>query len=114
MCYQLATIPARVTERQLEMAKNQLLSQLVLLGESRDLALEEMAKLLLQHNTVTLPSDLLRGAESVTLDGLRRVSAEMLRHPLTLVVYGNTTGMPDGEKILKLVQGLHRKNCGPL
>lgn len=112
MLYQAATIPARVSARDLEMAKNQLMSQLVLLGEARDLALDESAKLLLQHNTVTLPSDLMRGAELVTLDDLRRVCAAMVKEPVTLVVFGNTANVPDAAKASQIIQALHRKHCG--
>jgi processing peptidase subunit alpha len=111
MMYQAATIPARVSERDVEMAKNQLMSQLVLLAEARDIALDESAKQLLQHNTVILPEDLLKGAGKITLDDIRRVCKEFLATPPTLVVYGNTEKVPDVAQVSKTVTSLHKRYC---
>mmetsp|Transcript_37825 Transcript_37825/g.116887 ORF Transcript_37825/g.116887 Transcript_37825/m.116887 type:complete len:326 (-) Transcript_37825:119-1096(-) len=111
MMYQAATIPARITEKDVEMAKNQLMSQLVLLAEARDIALDECSKLLLQHDSVVLPDDILRGAEKITLGDIQRVCKDFLATPPTLVVYGNTDGVPTAEQVTTIVQGLHKRHC---
>jgi processing peptidase subunit alpha len=112
MIFQAGTIPARVTEKDVEMAKNQLMSQLVLLAEARDISLDECGKQLLQHDTVTLPEDILKGAEKITLQDIRRVCKEFLNTPPTFVVYGNTNGMPTQEEVSQRVLACHKRFCG--
>ena len=110
MLYQAATIPERITDRDVEMARNQLLSQLVLLGEARDTALDEASKLLLQHDTVTLPEDLMRGAEKVTLADFRRVSKTMLESAPTVVVYGNVADQMPFEQVSVMLKEFGRRH----
>lgn len=94
MMYQAATIPERIDNEHLTMAKNQLLSQLILLGEARDLFLEDQGKMVLLHNQVQHAADLMKGCEKVTMSDLKRVCRSLFKHRSTYVVYGNTEGVP--------------------
>lgn len=110
LLFQAASIPDRIESGHWEMAKNQLLSQLILLGESRDLCLEEAGKYLLLHDRLLLTEELLAGTAKLTLKDLERVCARMLEEPATFVVYGNTKGlMTDGKKITEALAAIQRK-----
>lgn len=109
MLYQASTIPERISPSDIEMARNQLMSQLVLLGETRDIAMDETARNLLLHDQLVLPSDLMAGAERVTLDDIRRVCKRMLEEPLTYVVYGDTHRLPDAAQASSMLKAMERK-----
>lgn len=97
--YQSSSIAQRVTKEHLEMAKNQLMSQLILLGEGREQLLNDMGFNLVVHNHLITPQETMHGSRAVTLADLKRVAAEMMERPVTFVVYGNTDGMPSYEKV---------------
>ncbi|CCW69322.1 unnamed protein product [Phytomonas sp. Hart1] len=99
MIFQAATIPQRVSEEYLEMAKNQLSSQLILLGESREQMLSDMGFNLLVQNHVITTQETIRGSAGVTLENLEEVCAKMIKKPVTFAVYGETKGMPTQEKL---------------
>ncbi|CCW63667.1 unnamed protein product [Phytomonas sp. EM1] len=99
MIFQAATIPQRVSEEYLEMAKNQLSSQLILLGESREQLLSDMGFNFLVQNHVITTQETMRGSASVTLESLEEVCAKMIQKPVTFAVYGETKGMPTQEKL---------------
>lgn len=104
MIDQLASIPDRVTEFHWDMAKNQLLAQLVLLTENREFALEEHGKNLLLGDHVQHSEDLIAGTAKVTLADLRRVCDTMAKDPIVYAVYGNTEPMPDYDEVSKRVK----------
>lgn len=99
MLYQSSSIAQRVTKDHLEMAKNQLMSQLILLGEGREQLLNDMGFNLVVHNHLITPEETMRGSQAVSLDDLKRVTGEMIGRPATFVVYGDTEGMPSYEKL---------------
>lgn len=92
MFRQACTIPQRVTTEHLEMAKNQLMSQLILLGEGREQLLNDMGFNLVVHDYLITPKETMKGASAVTLEDLARVSSEMIQRPFTFVTYGDATG----------------------
>lgn len=110
LIFHAATIPERVDDSHWEMAKNQLMSQLILLGETRDLYLEEAGKYLLLHDKLLLAQELLEGTQKLTLKDLQRVCDRMLQDPVTFVVYGNTKGViTDPAKITEHLHAVQRK-----
>ena len=109
MMAQAATIPERVTEQHWEMAKNQLMSQLILLGETRDILVEEAGKMMLNHGKFLVAEDLVKGTSSLTLNDLRRVCDRMMNDPITLVVYGNTNKLPDVATVSDRLQAAQRQ-----
>ncbi|EPY24713.1 mitochondrial processing peptidase [Strigomonas culicis] len=92
MMQQGASIAARVTDYHLEMAKNQLRSQLILLGEGREQLLNDMGFNMLVHNFMITPAETMEGSAKVTQESLKRVARELVERPLTFVVYGETKG----------------------
>lgn len=112
MMFQAATISERVLASDLEMAKNQFLSQLVLLSDSRDVACDEAGKNLLLHNALVTPEDLMKGAEGVTMDDLRRCMSEMIQKKPALVVYGNTKDIGSLDDVWGKVQSMHNSEKG--
>lgn len=104
MKFQALTIADRISERDLQMAKNQMLSQLVMLGESREQLLSDMGLNLLIHDYTITPKATAEGARHVTMDGLRRVSQALVRSPPSLAVYGATASVPSFEGLKKYFQ----------
>jgi processing peptidase subunit alpha len=111
MAFQLATIADRLTDEHLAMAKNQLLSQMILLGEARDQLVEDQAKMLLLHGTTLTAADLIKGTNTVTMADLRRVCKELLESKLTYVCYGNTEKLPAADKLSEQILAMNRKYC---
>ncbi|KAG5494457.1 hypothetical protein GH5_02479 [Leishmania sp. Ghana 2012 LV757] len=95
MIHQAASISQRITPGHLEMAKNQLSSQLILLGEGREQLLNDMGFNLLVHDYTITPQETMQGSAQVTMERLHHVCAQLLEHPVTFAVYGETKGMPD-------------------
>lgn len=108
MMYQSATVAERVSESDLEMAKNQFLSQLVLLSDARDVACDEAGKNLLLHNALVTPDELMKGADKVTMNDLRRCMSEMIQNRPALIVYGNTSEIGSVDDVWTRVKNLHK------
>lgn len=94
MLHQSLTISDRISEHHLQMAKNQMCSQLILLGETRDQLLSDMGLNLLVHNYAITPQETAEGTSRVTMEDLRRVSKEVVASPPALAVYGSTKSVP--------------------
>ncbi|RNF00301.1 mitochondrial processing peptidase alpha subunit [Trypanosoma rangeli] len=109
MVYQTASICQRVSPLHLEMAKNQLRSQLILLGEGREQLLSDMGFNMVVHNHIITANETVEGTQHITIDGLKRVCAEIIRRPLTFVVYGETTNMPSHEKLEEAVRKMYER-----
>ena len=110
MLYQLASMSQRVTEAQLQMAKNQLISQLVLLGESREMIVEEMGKNLLLHDHITTSDELLKGTETVTIDDLHKACKEaILGKRMAYSVFGNLERLPNHSETDAALQQIFKK-----
>lgn len=107
--YQFASIPDRIDASQLEMAKNQLCSQLVLLGEGREQLLSDTGFNLVLHDYAILEDEVLKGTESVTMADIRRVCDGMVQKPITFAVYGETAGIPEHAVLEQQVRALHTK-----
>lgn len=107
MLYQSASICQRVSNEHLEMAKNQLSSQLILLGEGREQLLNDMGFNLVVHNHVITPQETISGSANITLPALQRVCDQMIERPVTLAVYGETKGMPTYPKLTEALKQLH-------
>ncbi|CBH09484.1 metallo-peptidase, Clan ME, Family M16, putative [Trypanosoma brucei gambiense DAL972] len=109
MIYQAASICQRVSPTHLEMAKNQLRSQLILLGEGREQLLSDMGFNLVVHNHIITATETMEGTRNITLDDLKRVCADMIKKPLTFTVYGDTTKMPSHESLEETVRKTYEK-----
>jgi processing peptidase subunit alpha len=106
----LATMSQRLTQAQLDMAKNQFMSQLVLLGEARETTLEEMGKTLLVHDHVNTSNELLQGAQKVTLADISRVSRECIEgKKMSYSVFGNIEGLPDVDATNATLQAMFKR-----
>eukprot|EP00796_Vickermania_ingenoplastis_P010569 gene10569-7339_t len=104
MLHQCATIPDRISDHHLQMAKNQMLSQLIVLGETREQLLSDMGLNLLVHNYMITPKETAEGASTVTMESLRRVSREILDSPPALAVYGATKTIPTYEQLQAMIR----------
>ncbi|KAG5495237.1 hypothetical protein JKF63_02292 [Porcisia hertigi] len=100
MVYQSASISQRITPVHLEMAKNQLSSQLILLGEGREQLLNDMGFNLLVHDYTITPQETIKGSAQVTMEGLHHVCSSLIEHPVTFAVYGETKGMPEYKQLV--------------
>lgn len=92
--YQVASMSQRVTAQHLEMAKNQLCSQLILLGEGREQLLNDMGFNLLVHDYMITPQETMEGSARVRMSDLQRVCSNLVERPPTFAVYGETKGLP--------------------
>lgn len=101
---QALRISQSIKEEDLQRAKNQLMSQIILLGEGREQLLNDMGFNMLLHNFVITPKETMEGAAGVTAADMRRVHKQLLQNPLTYVVCGETTNIPSLEMINKTVQ----------
>lgn len=104
MLDQSATIAERITDHHLEMAKNQMCSQLILLGEGREQLLSDMGLNLLVHQHVIAPVETAEGAKRVTMADMRRVSNEILKSPPALSVYGSTKPLMKYDEVTAYLQ----------
>ncbi|KPA84334.1 putative mitochondrial mitochondrial processing peptidase alpha subunit [Leptomonas pyrrhocoris] len=104
MIYQGSSISQRVTADHLEMAKNQLSSQLILLGEGREQLLNDMGFNLLVHNHTITPQETIRGSAQVTMEGLRHVCSQLIERPVTFAVYGETKEMPEYSQLTEALK----------
>ncbi|KPI86051.1 putative Mitochondrial processing peptidase alpha subunit [Leptomonas seymouri] len=104
MLHQGSSISQRLTADHLEMAKNQLSSQLILLGEGREQLLNDMGFNLLVHNYMITPQETLRGSAQVTMEGLQQVCSQLIERPVTFVVYGETKGMPEYSQLTEALK----------
>ena len=111
MTFQLGTISARVTQEMVDMAKNQMRSQLILLGEGREQLLTDMGNNLLSHNYIATATDIMAGTERITVGDLERVCERLVQTPLTYAIYGNTkaAGLPTYDDAVKGVRNAYRK-----
>ncbi|EPY40034.1 mitochondrial processing peptidase [Angomonas deanei] len=109
MMQQGASISKRVTNAHLEMAKNQLSSQLILLGEGREQLLNDMGFNMVVHNHIVTPAETMEGSKLVTLENLQKVCDEMIQKPITFAVHGETRGMPSHEKLEETMRTLYAK-----
>ncbi|ORC87210.1 mitochondrial processing peptidase alpha subunit [Trypanosoma theileri] len=109
MIYQAASICQRVSPEHLEMAKNQLRSQLILLGEGREQLLSDMGFNMVVHNHIITANETVEGTRDITLSGLKRVCADMVRKPLTFAVYGETRNMPSHAKLEEALRKTYEK-----
>ncbi|KAK7195958.1 metallo-peptidase, Clan ME, Family M16 [Novymonas esmeraldas] len=98
--FQAASISQRLTPVHLEMAKNQLSSQLILLGEGREQLLNDMGFNLLVHDYTITPQETIKGSSQVTMERLHRVCAQLMERPLTFAVYGETSEMPEYSQLV--------------
>lgn len=104
MKFQALTIAERIAPRDLQMAKHQMLSQLVMLGESREQLLSDMGLNLLIHDYTITPKATAEGAKQVTMEGLQRVSKALVQSPPSLAVYGATASVPSFEELREYFQ----------
>ena len=104
MIYQASSISQRVTAEHLEMAKNQLCSQLILLGEGREQLLNDMGFNLLVHNHMITPQETIHGSAQVTMEGLKQVCARLVERPVTFAVYGETKSMPEYSQLTETIK----------
>lgn len=109
MVFQVSTIGQRLTPTHLEMAKNQLASQLILLGEGREQLLSDMGFNLVVHDHIITPRETITGSANVTLEGLQRVCTEMLARPPTVAVYGETKGIPSYGELVSSFKHLSKR-----
>jgi processing peptidase subunit alpha len=113
MAFQLGTIGCRVTQDMVDMAKNQMRSQLILLGEGREQLLTDMGNNLLSHHYIATATDIMQGTERVTVKELERVCERLVQTPLTYAVYGNTkaAGLLDYDRAVASVRAAYAKHA---
>lgn len=104
MLHQSLTIGERITDYHLQMAKNQMLSQLVLLGENREQLLTDMGLNLLVHDYTITREGTIAGASLVTMENLQRVSKEILKAPPSFAAYGCTDNVPTFDQLQAVIQ----------
>lgn len=109
MQFQALTIADRISDRDLQMAKHQMLSQLVMLGESREQLLSDMGLNLLIHDYTITPNTTAEGAKQVTMEGLTRVSKDLVRSPPSLAVYGAISSVPTFDGLKRYFQSRTKK-----
>ncbi|KAH8617349.1 Insulinase (Peptidase family M16) Peptidase M16 inactive domain [Trypanosoma vivax] len=109
MIYQSASICQRVSPTHTEMAKNQLRSQLILLGEGREQLLSDMGFNLVVHNHIITATETMEGTRSITLDDMKRVCATMMEKPLTFAVYGECTKMLSHTELEEVVRKKYKQ-----
>lgn len=109
MQFQALTIADRISDRDLQMAKHQMLSQLVMLGESREQLLSDMGLNLLIHDYTITPNTTAEGAKQVTMEGLKRVSKDLVRSPPSLAVYGAISSVPTFDGLKRYFQSKIKK-----
>eukprot|EP01062_Namystynia_karyoxenos_P046912 TRINITY_DN35286_c0_g2_i1.p1 TRINITY_DN35286_c0_g2~~TRINITY_DN35286_c0_g2_i1.p1 ORF type:complete len:495 (+),score=167.71 TRINITY_DN35286_c0_g2_i1:73-1485(+) len=92
MAYQIATVPDRVTERMVSMARNQLKSQIFMAMEERAMSVDEIGRTLALSKKPWNPEEFKAEIDSITLADLHTAMQHFLSSPGTLAIYGNTEG----------------------
>jgi processing peptidase subunit alpha len=111
--HQMASIACRIDDSYVQMAKNQLLSQLVLLGESREQLLHDMGFNMVIHDHVTTAREMMEGTSAVNLAAIKRVCREMVEKPITLAVFGDTSKIPPHEQLEQHIRASFKKQNQP-
>lgn len=88
-----------VGEMELERAKTQLQSMLMMNLESRPVIFEDVGRQVLATGTRKLPLELCRLIGEVTADDIRRVTAKMLRSKPAVTALGDLSDLPTYEHI---------------
>ncbi|KAI6205009.1 hypothetical protein M3Y94_00743200 [Aphelenchoides besseyi] len=92
-----------VNEGELQRAKTQLKSQLMMNLELRPVMFEDMTRQVLAHNERRKPQDYLRKIDAVRSVDIRRVTERMLMTKPCVVGYGDLRGLPDYENFDRAV-----------
>jgi len=79
---------------ELDRAKNQLTSSLLMNLESRPVLFEDIGRQVLTYGARTPASELAAQIAAVSAADLNKVAAKMLKSPPSIVVYGDTTSVP--------------------
>ncbi|KAM3182396.1 hypothetical protein ACTXT7_012473 [Hymenolepis weldensis] len=88
------TAEAPISEEELQRAKNQLESMLLMNLEMRPVAFEDMARQLLASGEWKDPEYWVERVNAVTADDLQQLLTRMLKSPLTLVGFGRMSNWP--------------------
>lgn len=92
MAHQLATVPDRVSQKMVSMARNQLRSQIFMAAEERALSIDEIGRTLLLGGQLWDPEEVRQMVEEIDLPDIQSRVYAWLQSPGTLALYGNTEG----------------------
>eukprot|EP00760_Papus_ankaliazontas_P024254 PhM_4_TR2174/c0_g1_i1/m.13008/K01412/PMPCA, MAS2; mitochondrial-processing peptidase subunit alpha len=100
---QVSTIPHKVEEYHVQMAKQHLLSQFYLVNDTSTVLMEDAGRQLLLFDDVLSFQTAKERLESVSLADIKEMCAAMTAQPPAVSVYGNTTGLKSYEQIVNTV-----------
>jgi processing peptidase subunit alpha len=101
LCEELKKMATKIEAGELERAKNQLTSSLLMNLESRPILFEDIGRQVLVYGERTPPETLVKQIAAVTADDLTGVASKLLKTPPSVAVYGDTTAVPRYDLIAK-------------
>lgn len=100
---EMASMGRNLSVEEVERAKNQTLSNLIISLESRPVQCEDMARQLLCMNKYLKPGDLMDMVKRVTKKDLESVAQRLLSSPLTVVMHGELFDAPSLAELQSIV-----------
>jgi processing peptidase subunit alpha len=99
----------KFTPEEIRRAKNMLKSNMFASSENGKAVAEDTGRQILMSGSYTSPQEFARQIDAVTEADLVGLAERMVSHPLTMVVYGNTTHAPHLTQVQKLFDKKSKK-----
>ena len=100
LMFQLGTIPQRINQYHVDMAKNLLLSQMFLVNDTTTGQIEENGRYLLLFDKATSYAETAAKINAVTYADVCRVAHEIIDGKPSMSVYGNTEGIESDPQVI--------------
>merc|ERR1712060_1040507 len=101
VCQEMKKMGQSISPVELDRAKNQLKSSLLMNLERRDILFEDIGRQVLTYGARKSPEELVAEIEAVTAEDVISVAKAMLQTPPSVAVYGEVSSVPRYDKIAK-------------
>lgn len=105
-CEQLILVatPGKVSEAELQRAKNSTISAVLMNLESRAVVTEDIGRQILTYGHRKPVSELIQGVQSLTLQDIADVSSKIISTPLTMATWGDVVRVPRYDAVARVFQ----------
>ena len=101
LCDEMKKMSAGISAEELDRAKNQLTSSLLMNLESRAVLFEDIGRQTLIYGERVTPETLCKQIAAVKAEDLTKLASTLLKTPPSVAVYGDTTSVPRYDLIAK-------------
>jgi processing peptidase subunit alpha len=94
MCNEFVNMAGKVDDVEMSRAKTQLASSVHMQLETRSLQLEDISRQLVTYGKISTPKELCDKINAVSVTDIQRVASKMMKTPVSVATYGNTSFTP--------------------